>query len=520
MSEVQRNRTMHAGDASLVTGLVAERRHVRTGVRVVLALSVMALAIGGFAAQWIPLHLLASLLLVTCAVSWILWRRSHVGPRIAVSGLSQAIEPGTSRTQVADETVFALLPLPAMLVDAVNGIILDANAAALKLYGCPVDAVRGSPFAILGADARDGGNPGSNGDLATHKRADGSTFPVELAIRPFEHGSRAIQMVVIRDLTSDRAQASALELSERRYAELIQLSLGMVFEHDLDGRLGKVNPAFACALGYPESELIGRNLGEFVVARQRDAFHRYLLEVSRNGSCSGLVHVVDSAGDERLWEFRHRLRSGADGNAQVICSAIDVSERSQGERRPRETARRDALTGCYNRRQLEYVQAEAGSSARWACVVVDIDSLKRTNDTYGHAAGDQAILRLARFLERIVHQRDVIVRLGGDEFAILMPEHDRQALEAYVSRLQAAQATQETTPFSFGFALRKDNEDLEHTIQRADHQMIERRLIERISIRLDSPGSPRQAEVHQPVLHLHPGPGADVIDIKRAADQS
>lgn len=166
------------------------------------------------------------------------------------------------------------------------------------------------------------------------------------------------------------------------------------------------------------------------------------------------------------------------------------------------------------------MQAEAGSSARWACVVVDIDSLKRTNDTYGHAAGDQAILRLARFLERIVHQRDVIVRLGGDEFAILMPEHDRQALEAYVSRLQAAQATQETTPFSFGFALRKDNEDLEHTIQRADHQMIERRLVERISIRLDSPGSPRQAEVHQPVLHLHPGPGADVIDIKRAADQS
>ena len=60
MSEVQRNRTMHAGDASPVTGLVAERRHVRTGVRVVLALSVMALAIGGFAAQWIPLHLLAS----------------------------------------------------------------------------------------------------------------------------------------------------------------------------------------------------------------------------------------------------------------------------------------------------------------------------------------------------------------------------------------------------------------------------------------------------------------------------
>lgn len=520
MSEFQRNRSMHAGDASLVTGLVAERRPVRTGIRVVFALAVMALAIAGFAAHWIPLHLLASLLLVTCAVSWILWRRSHMGPRIAVSGLSQAIDPGISPTRMGDETLFASLPVAAVLVDAVNGIILDANPAALRLYGCSIDALRGSPLTALEAGTGGGANPGSDGGLATHKRADGSTFSVELAIRPFEHGGRAVQFVAIRDLTGERALASALELSERRYAQLVQLSLGMVFEHDLDGRLGKVNAAFACALGYPESELIGRNLGEFVVTRQRDAFHRYLLEVNRNGSSSGLVNVVDSAGSERLWEFRHRLSSGADGNAQVICSAIDVSERRHNERRLNETTRRDTLTGCYNRRQLEYVQAEAGSFARWACVVVDVDSLKRTNDTYGHTAGDQAILRLARFLERIVHEHDVIVRLGGDEFAILMPEHDRQALDAYVSRLQAAQATQETTPFSFGFALRKDNEDMEHTIQRADHQMIERRLIERISIRLDSPGSPRQVEIHQPVLPLHPGPGADVIDIKRAADQS
>lgn len=405
---------MQAGEASLMTGLVAEHRSGRSGLRIGLALAVMALAIAGFAAQLIPMPLLASLLLVTCAVSWILWRRSHVGPRIAVSGLPEVMESDPGVAQMAD----------------------------------------------------------------------------------------------------------ALKASERRYTELVQLSLGMVYEHDLDGKLGMVNSAFACALGYPESELVGRNLGEFVVARQRDAFHRYLLEVSRNGSCSGLVHVIDSAGCERLWEFRHRLRSGCDGQSQVICTAIDVSDRSRNEGRMRKAASRDALTGCFNRRHLEVVQADAGISARWACVVIDIDSLKRTNDTYGQPAGDQAILRLARFLERIAHTDDTVVRLGGDEFAILVTQHDRQSLEAYTSRLQAAQSTQETTPFSFGIAIRKDDEDLEHTIQRADHQMIERRLIERISIRLDAPGMPRQGESHQPVLQLNPRSSADVIDIKRAADHT
>lgn len=414
MSEMQRNRPMHAGNPSLMTGLVADRRPMRVGVRIALVLAVMVLAIVGFAAHLIPMPLLASLLLVACTVSWILWRRSHMVPRIAVSGLSEAIHEDPRISRMAD----------------------------------------------------------------------------------------------------------SLKASERRYAELVQLSLGMIYEHDPDGILGMVNPAFARALGYPESELVGRNLGEFVVNRQRDAFHRYLLEVNRTGSSSGLVHVVDSAGCERLWEFRHRLHLGADGKSHVVCTAIDVSGHNRNETRMREATRRDSLTGCFNRRHLEAIQADAAVSANWACVVVDIDSLKRTNDTYGQAAGDQAILRLARFLERIAHTNDVVVRLGGDEFAILMMQHDRHSLEAYTSRLQGAQATQETTPFSFGIAVRKGDEDLEHTIQRADHQMIERRLIERISIRLDSPGLPRQSEVHQPVLHLQTPRSADVIDIKRVADQT
>jgi diguanylate cyclase (GGDEF)-like protein len=91
-----------------------------------------------------------------------------------------------------------------------------------------------------------------------------------------------------------------------------------------------------------------------------------------------------------------------------------------------EQARRDGLTGLYNRRYLDERLAEELSNARthgWplAIAFIDLDLFKRVNDTYGHQAGDEVLRGAARLLLAGTRSSDVVARFGGEEFLILLP---------------------------------------------------------------------------------------------------
>lgn len=92
-------------------------------------------------------------------------------------------------------------------------------------------------------------------------------------------------------------------------------------------------------------------------------------------------------------------------------------------------SRTDELTGLLNRRgfweHAGAVLSDAEAAGRTAVMAfIDIDGLKTLNDTYGHAAGDEAIRALGHALTRIAGAEDVIARLGGDEFAAIFVHPD------------------------------------------------------------------------------------------------
>jgi len=70
--------------------------------------------------------------------------------------------------------------------------------------------------------------------------------------------------------------------------------------------------------------------------------------------------------------------------------------------------------------------------------MVDLDGLKRVNDTLGHQAGDEVLAGCAAALRERLRESDVVARLGGDEFAVLLPSGGRAEAEVVAAALVEA----------------------------------------------------------------------------------
>lgn len=108
----------------------------------------------------------------------------------------------------------------------------------------------------------------------------------------------------------------------------------------------------------------------------------------------------------------------------------------------RTRAVRDALTGLFNRRWMEEtLQREllrcARGASRVGVIVADVDCFKQYNDTWGHAGGDALLQQLARVMQRVFREEDVICRFGGDEFVIVVPDTSFEQLRGAAERLCA-----------------------------------------------------------------------------------
>jgi diguanylate cyclase (GGDEF)-like protein len=121
------------------------------------------------------------------------------------------------------------------------------------------------------------------------------------------------------------------------------------------------------------------------------------------------------------------LRKLDPDDREVILAALARAERTEAELRY--LADHDSLTGLLDRRRFrseldQFVSFSARYGGQGAVMIIDIDSLKAVNDSYGHHAGDNLIRQIAAILRQRVRATDIVARLSGDEFAVLMPQTD------------------------------------------------------------------------------------------------
>jgi diguanylate cyclase (GGDEF)-like protein len=192
-----------------------------------------------------------------------------------------------------------------------------------------------------------------------------------------------------------------------------------------------------------------------------------------------------------FWQTRWFLLLIAAAALALVLAAhwlrVRMVRRALREEMLRDLSLHDDLTGLYNRRALialaEHRMREAERQGRgFSLVFMDLDGLKRINDTRGHVEGDHAIRDAARLIQESFGDADVVARLGGDEFVVLVPDGGAAdgSVEAGAARLQAALARHNATgerPFqlslSLGFA-RFDPaapRSVEALLEAADQQM-------------------------------------------------
>ena len=246
-------------------------------------------------------------------------------------------------------------------------------------------------------------------------------------------------LAVGRDVT-ERCEAEAqLAESEARFRGLAEHSSDLLFRLSVSPvpHLSYASPSIERLTGWPASAF-ATDLS-------------LLLEKVDDDGRGVVVAALD--GVEPPDRFDLRIRRPDDSWTVLELQVVRMPDGWQGMgrdvtevRRLQEDlatlALRDPLTGLANRRLLDLLLEPALARARRTegsllVTYLDLDNFKAVNDTYGHAAGDDVLVEVARRLADTVRGDDVVARLGGDEF-VTLHESEQCGAEAVLERITSA----------------------------------------------------------------------------------
>ncbi|MBL8817176.1 MAG: EAL domain-containing protein [Planctomyces sp.] len=248
--------------------------------------------------------------------------------------------------------------------------------------------------------------------------------------------SKILSAEVIELLESTRKELAETKLlADRPQNERLKLLL-RVFNHSREGvvilnrdaTIEEVNPAFAQISSCPESELVGRPLHEtlkWTFPAYSTVFHAVL----SGQPWSGRVVIAKTDTEERSWLISLSPVENGSQPSHVMVLFSDVTDIERTQKRLKRQALHDQLTGLPNRRFYRdrlraMIDEYRLRRYQFAVCFIDLDDFKVVNDSLGHSAGDELLIRVGQRLRTGSGTELFVARFGGDEFAILIPRCD------------------------------------------------------------------------------------------------
>ena len=256
-----------------------------------------------------------------------------------------------------------------------------------------------------------------------HLRADGTRLTAEVTLSNIKLAGRQALYCAWRDI-SDRKRA---EKALRLYAKVFENSGEAILITDADNRIVAINQSLTRDTGYSQDELLGKNPRVLSSHHTpRDIYQSMWASLRESGYWQGELWDLRKDGvTYPKWAAISAIRNEQGLLTNYIASFTDISERKAAEARIDHLAHHDALTGLFNRYNLESRLAQSLLAAKrenrqLAVMFIDMDRFKTINDTLGHHVGDQMLIEVAQRLLQSVRESDIVARLGGDEFVVTL----------------------------------------------------------------------------------------------------
>ncbi len=207
------------------------------------------------------------------------------------------------------------------------------------------------------------------------------------------------------------------------------------------------------------------------------------VELKRRDEIGALTEAFNSMADELAQTHTELVRANTQLEDRIIQRTVALED---ANRKLKDMASRDPMTGLYNRRHFNHLLGHLfAEAARYrtdlTCMMIDLDNLKRVNDTLGHGTGDQLLQLTAGVIRESVRESDLPVRYGGDEFTVLLPQtspEDARAsaeriLKLFRERLAKQLPDAAIASLSIGLASRQDDQpgDPQTLVQLADEAL-------------------------------------------------
>ena len=195
-----------------------------------------------------------------------------------------------------------------------------------------------------------------------------------------------------------------------------------------------------------------------------------------NGELFGTLCAIDNVPhSDALHQHEHLLGFMVQLLSHSLHAELRWIEQQQRIEQLAAQAMTDGLTQVFNRsgwNHFLHLEEERGRlyGTFSAVFIVDLDGLKRINDTQGHAAGDALIQHTAHTLRQVARKNDVLARLGGDEFGLMMLDIDHESVGQLLRRIETM-LKQAGIDASVGVALRAPGASLKKTTHQADQFM-------------------------------------------------
>jgi two-component system cell cycle response regulator len=193
--------------------------------------------------------------------------------------------------------------------------------------------------------------------------------------------------------------------------------------------------------------VIGRSADDASIVLEDDGVSRKHCRIIRQAD--GTVQAVDLGSTNGTYFNGAKidvatLRDGDKiqlGSTTILKFSYQDEVEEQFQKQLYESASRDGLTQSYNKKYfLDRLRHEFAYCWRHrvelSLCMIDLDRFKDVNDTYGHAAGDEALIRLATLVSDTVRTEDVFARYGGEEFSVILRQIDIENAFTFAERLR------------------------------------------------------------------------------------